>query len=915
MTTLNQGTSHDFWNFKRRPLDAIFRPEKIAIIGATEREGSVGRTITQNLLEGSWTGKLYMVNPGRWRVFGEKTYKNIEEIPDEVDLAVIVVPAQYVTQVVQECVDAHIPGAIIISAGFKEIGEAGVALEQEILKIARTGNLRIIGPNCLGVMNPLTGMNATFASKMARPGNVGFISQSGAMCTAILDWSMTENVGFSAFVSIGSMLDVDWGDIITWLGDDPKTKSIVIYMESVGDARSFLSAAREVALTKPIIIIKPGRTAAAAQAAASHTGSLTGSDEVLDIAFRRVGALRVDHIFELFYMAELLSKQPRSRGPKLTIITNAGGPGVLATDALLGSGGQLSQLSDEVVEQLNDILPAHWSHANPIDILGDATPDTYVKALEIATTNKDSDGFLVVLSPQAMTDPTRTAQGLVDYVKAQKGNRPFLTSWMGGNDVRGGKDILNQAGIPTFNYPDTAARMFGYMWRYAQNLQKVYETPRWQGDFEPDRELVAEMISSIRVTGRTILTEFESKTMLAAYGIHTVPTHLAKTADDAVAKAEQIGFPVVVKLNSETVTHKTDVGGVQLNLKSSAEVRHAFELIELNVGEKFSPDDFLGVTVQPMVDLHDTYELILGATPDPQFGPILLFGTGGTLVEVYRDNALELPPLNSNLARRMMARTKIYEALQGVRGRDPVDLAALETLMIRFSYLVSEHRFIREIDINPLLASADQLIALDGRVILYPPEVVDVQEPAIRPYPSQYEMTFETKAGRMVEMRPIRPEDEPLMVEFHRDLSSESVYMRYFSALGFNTRVAHSRLIRVCHVDYDQDIALVVTNENEAGEDEIIAAGRLTKEHGHNSAEYAILVADLWHGQGIGSKLLKQLIEVGKQEKLDRIVAYILPNNGGMRKVSERLGFKFKMEDGVYFAILDLTEPTISIKK
>lgn len=908
MTTLNQGTSHDFWNFKRRPLDAIFRPEKIAIIGATEREDSVGRTITQNLLEGTWEGQLYMVNPGRRRVFGERAYKNIAAVPIHVDLAVIVVPAKYVAQVVQECADTNIPGAIIISAGFKEIGKEGVALEQEILDIARAGDLRIIGPNCLGVMNPITGMNATFASKMALPGNIGFISQSGAMCTAILDWSMTENVGFSAFVSIGSMLDVDWGDIITWLGDDPKTKAIVIYMESVGNARSFLSAAREVALTKPIIIIKPGRTEAAAQAAASHTGSMTGSDDVLDIAFRRVGALRVDHIYELFYMAELLSKQPRSRGPNLTIITNAGGPGVLATDALLGSGGQLSPLTNEVTDALDEILPPHWSHANPIDILGDATPETYVNAVEAATKNKESDGFLVVLSPQAMTDPTRTAQGLVNYVKAQKGRRPFITSWMGGTDVRGGMDILNQAGIPTFSYPDTAARMFGYMWRYAQNLKRVYETPRWQGDFEPDRETVAEMIAAIRTTGRTILTEFESKTMLAAYGIHTVPTHLAKTADDAAKVAKEIGFPVVVKLNSETVTHKTDVGGVQLNLKSSAEVRQAFQLIELNVGKKYSPDDFLGVTVQPMVNLSGTYELILGATPDPQFGPVLLFGTGGTLVEVYRDNALELPPLNSNLARRMMKRTKIYEALEGVRGRDPIDLAALETLMIRFSYLVSEHKFIREIDINPLLASPEQLIALDGRVILYSPEVDDIQKLAIRPYPSKYELEFETKAGRQVEMRPIRPEDEPLMVEFHRGLSSESVYMRYFSALGFNTRTAHNRLIRVCHVDYDRDIALVVTNQNDAGEEEIIAAGRLTKEHGHNSAEYAILVSDLWHGQGIGTMLLKQLIEVGKQEKLDRIVAYILPNNGGMRKVSERLGFKFKMEDGVYFAVLDLTQ-------
>ncbi|MEM8859361.1 MAG: GNAT family N-acetyltransferase, partial [Chloroflexota bacterium] len=418
--------------------------------------------------------------------------------------------------------------------------------------------------------------------------------------------------------------------------------------------------------------------------------------------------------------------------------------------------------------------------------------------------------------------------------------------------------------------------------------------------------MVHDMITEIRSTGRTILTEFESKSMLAAYGIHTVPTHLAKTADDAVEQAQMIGYPVVIKINSETITHKTDVGGVQLNLNDAAEVQAAYELIESKVAEKYSPADFQGVTVQPMIDLSESYELILGATPDPQFGPVLLFGTGGTLVEVFKDNALELPPLNSNLARRMMKRTKIYEALEGVRGRDAVDLAALETLMVRFSYLVSEHPFIREIDINPLLASSEQLIALDGRVILYPPEVNDILPLAIRPYPTQYEKPFETKAGRQVEMRPIRPEDEPLMVDFHRGLSNESIYMRYFSAVGFNARTAHDRLIRVCHVDYDRDIALVVTNDLGDGKEEIVAAGRLTKEHGQNSAEYAILVSDLWHGQGIGTKLLEQLVQVGKDENLDRIIAYILPNNIGMKKVSERLGFKFKMEDGVFLAVLDL---------
>ena len=453
MTT---ASAHDFWNYQRRPLDVIFRPNSVAVIGASERAGSVGRTIVWNLISSTFGGTLYPINHKRNSILGIKAHKSISDIPEQIDLAVIVVPAKIVPQIMQECVDNGVKGAIVISAGFKEIGAEGVALEQEVLRIARSGGIRIVGPNCLGVMSPLTGLNATFAQRMAQPGNIGFISQSGAMCTAILDWSHTENVGFSAFVSIGSMLDVDWGDLIYYLGDDPRTKAIVIYMETIGNARSFMSAAREVALTKPIIVIKPGRTEAAAAAAASHTGSLTGSDEVLDTAFKRCGVLRVDDISDLFNMAELLGKQPRPKGSNLTIITNAGGPGVLSTDALLSSGGELTPISDEIEAKLDAILPVHWSHANPIDILGDATPETYAASVEIAAQDQTSDGLLVVLSPQAMTDPTQTAQMLVklggEFIK----NKPLLASWMGGADVAAGSAILNQAGIPTYEYPDTA---------------------------------------------------------------------------------------------------------------------------------------------------------------------------------------------------------------------------------------------------------------------------------------------------------------------------------------------------------------------------------------------------------------------------------------------------------------------------
>jgi acetyltransferase len=749
---------------------------------------------------------------------------------------------------------------------------------------------------------------------MANSGSVGFISQSGALCTAVLDWSFRENVGFSSFVSIGSMLDVGWGDLIYYLGDDPKTKSIVIYMETIGDARSFLSAAREVALTKPIIVIKPGRTEAAAKAAASHTGSLTGSDEVLAAAFRRCGVLRVNSIDDLFNMAEVLGKQPRALGPNLTIVTNAGGPGVLATDALITEGGQLAPISEATMAQLNEILPGAWSHNNPIDILGDAGPERYAETIEIVANDPASDGLLVILTPQAMTDATETAKFIKNKFSRPSSypfGKPILASWMGGDDVITGETILNRANIPTFAYPDTATHVFNYMWRYNRRLSSLYETPSLPSGIDEEsfkRFSTGEMLSNIRAKGRTILTEYESKQVLAAYGIPTVPTRLAGSADEAIKVAEEIGYPVVVKLNSETITHKTDVGGVRLDLANGDEVRYAYETMARSVTAKFSADDFLGVTVQPMLKLNDGYELILGSSPDPQFGPVLLFGTGGTLVEVFKDRALGLPPLNTTLARRTMERTKIYKALKGIRGRDPVDMVALEDLMVRFSQLVVEQRWIEEIDINPLFASSENLIALDARIVLYGREVTEEDLPrlAIRPYPARHIYTCTAKNGEELTYRPIRPEDEPLMVAFHRTLSEKSVYLRYFRSFNLDQRVEHERLTRICFVDYDRTIAQVVTHKNEDGEVEVVAAGRLTRAHARDEAEYAILVSDAYQGMGVGTQLLKRLLVIGREEGVKRVVAYILPENRGMRHVSQKLGFKFERDADLLKATLDL---------
>ena len=895
----------------RSPLAHFFSPASVAVIGATDREGSVGRTVVNNLLSGTYQGRVYAVNSHRSELFGRRCYATIAAVPEAVDLVVVVTPAPTVPGIVGECVRANVKAVVVISAGFKEQGSEGAELERQIQSELRRGATRLIGPNCLGMMNPRLGLNATFARDIARPGNVAFLSQSGALLTAILDWSSREQVGFSAIVSTGSMLDVGWGDLLSFFGEDSQTQSIVLYMESVGDARSFLSAARAVALNKPIIVIKVGRSEAASKAAASHTGALTGSDEVFDAALRRCGVLRVQSISDLFSMAEVLSKQPRPRGRRLMILTNAGGPGVLATDALLGGDGALAALSEQTVQALGEFLPAHWSHGNPIDILGDADPERYARALEVAANDANSDGLLVILAPQGMTDPASVAERL--KVQAAVKGKPVLASWMGGTSVAEGEAILNRAGIPTFAYPDAAARAFNYMWRYASNLRALYETPMVT-DQPEQREVVRnkvhEILGRVRSAGRTLLTELESKEILSLYAIPVVRTRMARSESDAVEAAREMGFPVVLKVHSETVTHKTDVGGVALNLANEEEVRRAFRSMHISVNERVGPAAFLGATVQPMVRL-EGYELILGSSVDPQFGPVLLFGSGGQLVEVYRDRALALPPLNTTLAQRFMERTKVYTALKGVRGRKAVDLGALEQVLVRFSEIVVEHPEIKEADINPLLASADGLVALDARIILHGAEVQDKDfpRPAIRPYPIEYISGWNMQDGAAVTFRPIRPEDEPLMASFHETLSDQSVYFRFFFQSRLDTRVAHERLVRQCFIDYDREMALVAESlDRQTGRREILGVGRLKRQLNPADSELAVIISDRYQGRGVGKEMLRQLIEVARREGLRRIVAFILSQNTAMLALVKCFHFAIMPgEDPMsYTATLDL---------
>jgi acetyltransferase len=677
-------------------------------------------------------------------------------------------------------------------------------------------------------------------------------------------------------------------------------------MESIGDPRAFLSAAREVSQTKPVIVIKVGHTEEASHAAASHTGALTGSDAVLDAAFRRAGVLRVSTIGELFDMAEVLSKQPRPKGPRLAIVTNAGGPGALATDQLVTSGGKLAVLSEQTLSELNAVLPPQWSHANPIDVLGDAGPERFAAAVAAAMRDDGADGVLIVLTPQAMTDATACAAALLEATKNT--SKPVLASWMGGEEVASGRRLLNESGIPTFDYPDSAARAFALMWRHGENLRALYETPVPGKPTALNRMLrdeVSHVIKAASAAGTTFLSKEDCNAVLDAYEIPRLPLRMAASVEEALAEANDLGYPVVLKLHSATVTHKTEVGGVKLNLNDAEAVRRAFLDIQAGV----PTEAFLGVSIEPMIARTDGYELILGSYQDAQFGPVLLFGAGGQLVEVMKDTALGLPPLNATLARRLIERTRIAQALHGVRGRPAMDVSALEQLLVRFGELVIEQSRIKEIDINPLLATPEGFWALDVRMVLHGDDITDdeLPKPVIRPYPNQHVATWKLRDGSDAIIRPIRPEDEPMIKAFHFTLSERSVYYRYFNAFKIDQRIAHDRLARICFIDYDREMALIVERQNELGVSEIIAVGRLSRLHGLKAAEFSMTISDAWQRHGLGTELLRRLVNIGREEGLARISADILADNSGMRAVAKKVGFKVKTdEEGDYRAEMEL---------
>jgi len=874
-------------------LKNLFSPTRVAVVGAGRESSQLGHIVLRNLVDGGFDGVVYPINPGRESVSGIQAYPSIAETPARPDLAIVCTPAATVPEVIRGCGAREVPAVAVLSAGFREAGAEGAELERLVREeLGCHDGMRMLGPNCLGLIVPRLGLNASFAKTMPIDGHIAFVSQSGALATSVIDWAAAQKIGFSQVVSVGNMVDVDLGDLIDYLAQDAHTRAIFLYIEAVTQPRKFMSAARAFSRTKPIIVYKAGRFAASAQAAVSHTGAMMGEDSVYDAALRRAGAVRVGRIEEVFATAELLAKERPIYRARLAVVTNAGGPGVMAADALIARDGELAELEPATIKVLDEALPPAWSHGNPVDVLGDAPPKRYGEAVKAVLADEQVDAVLTILTPQAMTDATATADAVL---AARRGSsKPVLAAWMGGLTVNEGLQRLSAGGVAAYSYPEQAIGALMDLVSYGRNLEILHETPRsLPVGFSVDRQRAKDLMTAVLAEGTGVLSETSSKALLDAYEIPFTRPLPALSVDDAVAVAEQIGFPVVLKVRSPDITHKTDVGGVQLNLRNAAAVRRAWNGIASSVEKRAGKEHFLGVTVQPMIDL-DGYELIIGSSPDPQFGPVLLFGTGGQLVEVFKDRSLALPPLNATLARRMMEQTLIFQALKGVRGRKPVNLAALEELLVRFSQLVVEQPWIAEIDINPLLASSERLIALDARVVIYGKEMTEAKLPAsaIRPYPTQYVAPWTLKGGAKVVIRPIRPEDEPVMVKFHETLSEESVYYRYFTQLKLDQRIAHERLTRMCFNDYDREIPLVAEYKDpKTGKLEILGVGRLSKLRGLNEAEFALIISDRWQRQGLGTELLKRLVQIGRQEKLERIRATMLKENHAMQHVAKRVGF------------------------
>jgi acetyltransferase len=869
-------------------LKPLFAPKSVAVFGASDRIDSVGQVVFQNMLESGYKGKLYAINPKHSQVQGCKAYASITEITESIDLVVIATPAETIPDIIEACGLHQVKIAIIISAGFGEAGEAGKLLEKTVLAKARHYGIRLIGPNCLGVMCPDIGFNATFNKGNAIAGNIAFISQSGALCTAILDWANANDVGFSNVVSMGASIDVDFGEILDYLISDTKTRSILLYIEGIHDARSFMSAIRAAARIKPVILVKVGRHAAASKAAISHTAAIVGSDDAFDAAVRRAGVVRVQTITQLFSAAKALSCGFDPTGGRLAIVTNGGGPGVMATDYAIDLGLEIAQLSEVTINSLNRVLPPTWSHGNPIDVIGDAQADRYQHAVKACLEDPNVDGVLTILTPQAMTKPLEVANAIIELTNQYK--KPLLTSWMGEAQVNESRAAFNRARQPSFRNPESAVDVFSFLSAYHKNQKMLLQVPGpISHQLAPDVESARMIIEGVFQEKRKILGEMESKALLSAFHIPVAPTMVARSPNEALLIAQQLGFPVAMKINSPDITHKSDVGGVVLNLTNAQDVRAAYHVIIENVKSKRPNANINGISIQPMIVKANGRELMIGVTNDPVFGPVITFGAGGTTVEIIADRSVALPPLNRFLVKDLINHTHVSKMLGTFRNMPPVNMAALESVMLRVSEMVCELPMLMEMDINPLIIDENGVLAADARIMVEvrPPGDDRYSHMAIYPYPTHLVTHWQLADGTDVAIRPIRPEDVWLVQDFVKNLSEESRYFRFMKSVE---QLSETLLVRFTQIDYSREMALIAVRTENAKEIELGVTRYAINPDGE-SCEFALVVADSMRGTGLGHKLMTALMDIARSKGLKRVEGEVLKNNASMLKLMKRLGF------------------------
>jgi len=874
-------------------LASLFTPESIALYGASDREDSVGGVVFKNLITSGFKGRIYAINPKRDVVQGEKAFSSLDEIEELVDLAVVATPASSIPAIVEACGERGVKMLLILSAGFRETGAEGRKLEDRVTRLIKRYDIRLMGPNCLGLIRPDKGLNITFGNNNARPGYLAFVSQSGAICTAILDWAEANDIGFSAVVSTGIAADLDFGDYLDYLVSDPHTKAILLYIEGINNSRRFMSSLRAAARIKPVIALKVGRHAAGAEASMSHTGALVGSDETFSAALSRSGVLRVETIGQLFAAAKTLSSlHYRGASERLVIITNGGGPGVMAADRATDQGIELSSLSEETLTALNKVLPDVWSHSNPVDIIGDAPPERYQQALDICLADPGVDGAIVILTPQAMTRPTEVAEAVIR--SAGRSKKPVITSWMGGAQVEAARQLFTAAHVPDFGMLENSVDAFSYLARYNRNQRLLLQTPArlTSGQEPPDSEGARMIIEGVLTEQRSVLTEPESMAVLNAFRIPTVRNAVAHSANESLVIAESIGFPIAMKVLSKDISHKSDAGGVRLNINSAQEVRGAYRQLVDQVMLKVPDATIAGVTIEKMYRSSNGRELMIGIIRDPVFGPVISFGSGGTSVEVMGDSAISLPPLNRRLAHDLIKRTKVSKLLGEFRQMPAVDIERLVDVLLAVSGMTCELPWIQEMDINPLIMDDNGIVAVDARIVVaYPtPSTDPYHHLAIHPYPVHLVKKIQLNDGTDIVIRPIRPEDAEIEAKFVRELSDEARYFRFMNALQ---ELSQEMLVRFTQIDYHNEMALIAVKSNGLAEEQIGVA-RYTTNMDKQSCEFALVVSDRWQSRGIAHHLMMNLMEVARDRGLDSMEGQVLSHNVRMLELVASLGFDIR---------------------